>query len=151
MCSAEEQTPPDQTLLQILQKYYKEKGIRSIVDFGPGQCTLLSTLKQDYEVLGVNPTTTSPASFMLRSAVGRPIYLGRKFDIAQSLYVQNPGGRAEFADTLFATLANHATKGIVLRYHWGAAIQLEYFGFKYNKEVTESIRKQFNNSFKSSI
>ena len=87
---------------------------------------------------------------MQRGEVSRPVYLGRKFDFVQSFYVKK-SGQSDFEDIFFSNLASHATTGIVLSYGWSAVGQLENHGFKYNKEVSENIRSQFNNAFKSSI
>lgn len=87
LCSSDEQAAPEQALLMNLKKYYKEKGVKSIVDLGSEQCSLLSVLVNDFEVMGVNPTTNSNAPFMYKAEVGRPMNLFRKFDYAQSLHV----------------------------------------------------------------
>jgi hypothetical protein len=116
-------------------------------------------------VVGVNPTTIDRAPFMRRIDVGRQVSLHRKFDYAQTFHV-GLYYHAEFEDIFFGNLAAHATKGIVMSWdrpgEGGLADKsshgvenitrkIETYGFKYNKEVSEKMRAQFNIFFKDSI
>ena len=57
--------PPNPTLVAILKKYYKEKNVKSIVDFGCGECKLIAVLKDaGFEVRGVDATPYTNASYV---------------------------------------------------------------------------------------
>jgi 2-polyprenyl-3-methyl-5-hydroxy-6-metoxy-1,4-benzoquinol methylase len=68
--------PPNPTLVAILKEYYKEKNVKSIVDFGCGECTLIAVLKDaGFEVRGVDATPYSKAAYVQQRDLSKEIVL----------------------------------------------------------------------------
>lgn len=103
-------------MLLTLRQFYKERGAKSIVGFGAGQCPLIALLRTDgFEALGVDREANA-APFMRKAELGEPLYLNKLFDYAQSFGETVPSNAENF---FFANLARHAAKGIVMNWSEG--------------------------------
>jgi SAM-dependent methyltransferase len=152
--------------MSILKKYYKEKKVISIVDFGCGDCQVIKLLKDEgYDVLGLDATPYSNASFVQKRDLSKMIRLPKTYDFVQSFEV-GEHIYTEFEDVFISNLVWNAERGLILS--WAVEGQngfhhinthnndyiiakIEGYGFKYNKELSSEFKAQFDNWFKNSL
>ena len=121
------------------------------MDFGCGNCKLIGRLKEDgYDVLGLDATPYSNASFVQKRDLSKMIRLPKTYDFVQTFEVGEHIYN-ELEDVFISNLVWNANRGIVMS--WAVEGQggfrhinthnnnyiiakIERYGFKYNKEIT---------------